>query len=219
MTDPPARAADVFEQRPSLFEGDHGTLEADVREVISVLMAKRVFLGRTDPQLWETLLEHQQAITTHFHNMYVDLVIDRANGLAFKRQIHPEGVGYRVLLRDQRATREMSVAVLYLRDQYNKQVRSGIDRATVTRADLHAEMEAYWPDTETNRKARTGNAHRAIQSLLTQDLLIGNTEAEEWEISPAVQALFTADAINRLTDWLTDPSRRSAGDDAEGESE
>lgn len=192
---------------PSLFEGDAGTLEEEIRELITFLMAERVFLGRSDPLRWDALIYNQQKITSHFHNMYLDLVVDRANRLAFKRQIHPDGAEYRVLLRDQRANRETSIAILYLRDQFNKQTRAGGDRVTVTRTDLLAEIELFLPATENDLKTRRGNAHGAIRSLIGQKLLLGDEEAAEWEVSPAVRALFPVEAIDRLTDWLTDPGR------------
>lgn len=195
---------------PSLFEGDTGTLEEGIRELITFLMAERVFLGRSDPARWDALVEHQQKITSHFHNMYLDLVVDRANRLAFKRQIHPDGAEYRVLLRDQRATRETSIAILYLRDQFNKQTRAGVDRVTITRTDLLADIEAYLPDNEHDLKTRRGNARGAIRSLIGQKLLLGDEADTEWDVSPAVRALFPVEAIDRLTDWLTDPGRSVA---------
>lgn len=201
----------------SYFEGDSGDLPADVRSVIVNLMNRRVLLGRSDPRLWETFISNEIAVTRHFHNMYIDLMVDRGAQVAFKCQVHPDGVEYRILLREQRATRELSTAMLYLRSEYNRQIHSGADRVQVSRTDLVAEMEAFWPDDETNRRARGGNVNAAIRSLVEQDLLIGSKEADEWEVSPVIQMLFSAEAITRLTDWLTDPDREpgvdQAGDD------
>lgn len=203
--------------RESYFEGDSGTLDADVRAVITSLMSRRVMLGRNDPPMWETFIANEVAVTSHFHNMYIDLVVDRNAQVAFKRQVHPEGVDYRVLLRDQRASREMSAAVLFLRSEYNRQAHSGIERVSVTRTDLIAEVETFWPETETNRRARGGNVNAAIRSLTEQYLLIGNKDADEWEVSPAIQTLFSAEAITQLTDWLTDPNRGVVDDETEDE--
>jgi hypothetical protein len=201
--------------RESYFDGDSGTLSADVRAVIVTLMSRRILLGRKDPRTWDTFISNEIAVTSHFHNMYIDLFVDRSAQLVFKSQIHPEGVDYRVLLREQRATREMSTAMLYLRSEYNRQIHSGADRVMVSRADLTSEIETFWPETETNRRARGRNADAAIRRLAEQDLLIGRKDGSEWEVSPAIQVLFSAEAITRLTDWLTDPNRELNGSDTD----
>ncbi|MEU0095576.1 DUF4194 domain-containing protein [Kribbella sp. NPDC006257] len=183
--------------------------------MITNLMNRRVLLGRSDPGLWETFVDNEIAVTRHFHNMYIDLTVDRGAQVVLKRQVYPDGVDYRVLLREQRATRELSTAMLYLRSEYNRQTHSGAERVQVSRSDLVAEIEAFWPDDETNRKARTGNVNAAIRGLVEQDLLIGGKEADDWEVSPAIQVLFSAEAISRLADWLTEPDRAPGTDQAE----
>jgi len=68
-----------------LFDGDTGDACADARMVITFLMRNRVLLGWHDHEMWEALVEHEPAVVRHFHNMYVDVVIDRGARVVFKQ--------------------------------------------------------------------------------------------------------------------------------------
>jgi hypothetical protein len=45
-----------------LFDGDLGTTDADVRQVMTRLLMDRVFNGNKHPQLWQTLEQHEKLI-------------------------------------------------------------------------------------------------------------------------------------------------------------
>lgn len=185
-----------------LFDGDVGDAPADARMVITFLMRNRVLLGRDDPDMWDALVEHERAVVRHFHNMYVDLSIDRGGRVAFKQQVIPDRVPFSVVVRAVTLTREASVLALYARERIAHAVPG--ETVVITRADARSTMEPYWPVHVANKAAKEKKVNGAIEGLVQQDLLL-KLGGDQWEVSPAVALVLTAGAIDRFTDLLTTP--------------
>lgn len=201
------RPATEDNREPGLFDGDVGDAPADARMVITYLVRNRVLLGRDEPQLWEALVTHETAVVRHFHNMYVDLGIHRASKVAFKQQITPDRVPFSVTVRAVTLSREASVLALYARERYAHAVPG--ETVVITRADARSQMEPYWPEQVSNKAAKEKKVNGAIDSLVNQDLLI-KLDSGEWEVSPAIALVLTAQAITRFVDLLTSPDHTVA---------
>lgn len=215
-----ASGADGFggdsDQLTGLFDGDTGDAPVDARMVITFLMRNRVLLGGNNPEMWEALIEHEPAVVRHFHNMYVDLVIDRGSRVAFKQQVAPERGQFWVVVRAVTLTREASVLALYARERLAHAVPG--ETVVITRADARSQMELYWPAHVANKAAKEKKVNGAIDTLVQQDLLL-KLGGDEWEVSPAVALVLTAGAIDRFTDLLTAPDDDLAVEDIDaGES-
>lgn len=195
------------------FDGDTGDAAPEARMVITFLVRNRVLLGRDDPDLWEALVEHEQVVVRHFHNMYVDLVIDRTHRVAFKQQVIPDRVPFSVTVRAVTLTREASILALYARERVAHAVPG--ETVVITRADARSQMEAYWPAHVANKAAKEKKVNGAIEALVQQDLLL-KLGGDQWEVSPAVALVLTAAAIDRFTDLLTSPEQAGSVADAGG---
>lgn len=193
-----------------LFDGDTGDACADARMVITFLMRNRVLLGWHDPEMWGALVEHEPAVVRHFHNMYVDVVIDRGARVVFKQQVTPDRVPFSVVVRAVTLTREASVLALYARERLAQAVPG--ETLVITRSDARSQMEPYWPAHVANKAAKEKKVNGAIDALVQQDLLL-KLGGDEWEVSPAVALVFTAAAIDRFTDLLTSPDAGSEADE------
>lgn len=187
-----------------LFDGDTGDAAAGARTVITHLVRNRVLLGRDHPELWGMLLEHETSVVRHFHNMFVDLIVNRPLQVAYKQQIQPAGVPYSVTVRAATLNLEASVIALYAREQIAAAVPG--ETVVISRADLRAELEPYWPAQVSNKAAKERKLNAALDSLVTQDLLIKKDEGL-WEVSPAVGLVLSAQTIQRFTDLLTTPDQ------------
>lgn len=203
-----------FEQDPGvlsgLFDGDTGDAPVNARMVITFLMRNRVLWGRDDPEMWEALLEYEPMVVRHFHNMYVDLVIDRGHRLVFKQQVVPDRGPFSVVVRAVTLTREASVLALHARERVAHAVPG--ETVVITREEARSAMEPYWPAHVANKVAKEKKVNGAIEALVQQDLLL-KLGGDRWEVSPAIAQVLTAAAIERFTDLLTCPD--AAGDDDE----
>lgn len=198
----PAPEQAVVPDPVGLFDGDTGDAAEDARAVITYLIRNRVLLGRDEPDLWDMLLAHEDTIVRHFHNMYVDLTINRAVKVAFKRQVTPDRADHWVVVRAVTLTREACVLALHARERVARAVPG--ETVLVTRADARDQMVPYWPVQVSNKAAKEKKVNGAIEALVQQDLLLrrGN---DQWEVSPALPLVLTAEAIARFTDLLTAP--------------
>lgn len=201
---------DQDDQTPAfagLFDGDTGDAPAAAREVITHMVKNPVLWGRDSPRLWEALREHQQAVVRHFHNMYVEVVINPTVQIAYKQQVHPDGEDYSVVVRAKTFTLEASVLALYAREQL---ALAGGERVLLGRAEIREQIEPYWPADATNHDNHDKKVNGAIQALVDQDLLL-REGPDRWEVSPAVALVFNAEAITRFTDLLTTPQEPTPG--------
>ena len=189
--------------RTGLFDGDVGDASVDARMVITFLMRHRVLLGRDDPAVWDALVEHEPTVVRHFHNMYIDVVIDRGARVAFKQQVAPDRAPFSVVVRAVTLTREASVLALYARERLAHAVPG--ETVTLTRADARSQMEPYWPAYVANKAAKEKKVNGALDALVQQDLLL-KLGGDRWEVSPAVALVLTGGAIDRFTDLLTTPA-------------
>lgn len=198
-----------------LFDGDTGDAPAGARMVITFLTRNRVLLGRDDPELWEALMAQESLVVRHFHNMYVDLVIDRGRRVAFKQQVAPDRVPFSVTVRAVTLSREASVLALYARERLAHAMPG--ETVIITRADARSQMEPYWPAQVANKAAKEKKVNGALDSLVQQDLLI-KSGGDLWDVSPAVALVFSAGAIDRFTDLLTspEPAESPARDNTDG---
>lgn len=194
-----------FEEDPTLsglFDGDTGDAPTEARMVITFLMRNRVLWGRDDPDMWEALLEHEPAVVRHFHNMYVDLAIDRGHQLVFKQQVAPDRGQFSIVVRAVALTLEASVLALHTRERIAHAVPG--ETVVITREEARSAMEPYWPAHVANKAAKERHVNGAIDSLVQQDLLL-KLGGDQWEVSPAVAQVLTAAVIERFTDLLTSP--------------
>lgn len=186
----------------SLFEGDTGDAPAAARAVITYITRNRVLLGTDEDALWECLLEHERIVVRHFHNQYVDLVISRNAKVAFKQQVTPDRANHWVVVRAITLNKEASVLALHIRERAAHAMPG--ETVLVTRSEAREQMEPYWPAHVSNKAAKEKKVNAAIESLTQQDLLMRRGE-DQWEVSPAVPLILTAQAIARFTDLLTAP--------------
>src|SRR3954469_15892250 len=77
-------AADVASV--SLWEGDEGGLEYRQRRTLVTLLKQRFVSARTHPRDWQVLVEHERVLRSRLADLFLDLQIDRAREVAWKRQ-------------------------------------------------------------------------------------------------------------------------------------
>jgi hypothetical protein len=204
-----------YDQAPPLsplFDGDTGTLPENVRDALITLMKRRYISSDTHPRDWQIICDHEPALRTRLHDMYLDLVVDRAYQVAFKRQVADEtGTKYPTLLHDLSYSREETILLVTLRMMLRS--NSGQDAVFVDRAELLDEVANYRPEGATDRLPGEKAANKAIDNLENADLLLKTEQDDRFRIAPVIEVLLPLRKLKQVLSWLNDDGANDIDDD------
>jgi hypothetical protein len=193
----------------SLFEGDCGQLALDVRRALVAVLKRRYVSAERDPETWRVLTENRVALESHLNDMFLQLVIDRDYGLAYKRQATPDGGGtFPTLLHNLPYTREQTVLMVHLRGVFRSATSAGDEAVFVDARELVEEAANYWPASTTNHVDAERAATRAVEALAKSDILLPTAEPGRYRISPVIEVLLPVSRLQELADSL---ARQHAG--------
>ena len=198
------QAGDVIASTHALFTGDTGTLDVDQRNTLVVLLKKRFITNRTHPREWRTLTADPDAIRSRLHDLFLDLELDLKREVAYKRQRQPESgtKKFPTLLYDKKWTREETTLLVHLRSRLRADDAADNQRAFIDRESLLEHVAAHRPASATDKVANEKRTTRAIETLVSADLLLGDQTAERFEISRAVEAILPVPRLQELLRWL-----------------
>lgn len=192
------------------FAGDKGTLAVPTRRVLVQLLLGPVIDVRRHPKLWSTLVQDEAIVRSRLHDLFLELVIDHQQNIAFTRQVASDEIDIPVLLRRTPLTFLESAVLLFLRQRLTQADVDG-ERAVVDRHELLDFLQVY---------ERAGNSDVArfdrqlisaiekarklhwISSLKNSD--------DRFEVSPTLKLLFTAEQIQALTQAYSDVATNKA---------
>jgi hypothetical protein len=194
------------------FTGDLGHLPVDARRVLVQLLLGPAIDGRRHPRLWPVLLRDEAVVRSRLHELFLELVVDRDQQVAFTRQVATEELDVPVLLR--RATLSFldSALLLYLRQRLTQADAQG-ERAVVALQEITDHLSVF---------ERTGNmdhakferhvenaAEKAKKLSLLRRIPGGD---DRFEVSPTLKLLFPAEEIQTLTRTYAALAQVAAGD-------
>ncbi len=202
---------------PTVIPGDRGTLPVDARRVLVQLLRGPCVDVRRHAKLWPVLLRDEDVVTSRLHDIFLELVIDRDQGVAFTRQMSFEQVDIPILLRKAPLTFIESVLVLYLRQRLTQADAQG-DRAVVSNPEMLEHMSVFERQPNPDHAKFEKQSLNAIEKMKTLSLLHKLQGADErYEVSPTLKLLFSAEDIQALNKvYMTMASNNS---DANGTDE
>lgn len=183
----------------AVFPGDTGMLPHETRRVLVQLLLGPAVDGRRQANLWSILLRDEVAIRTRLHELFLELVIDHDQKVAFTRQVAADDIEIPILLRRANLTFMESVLILFLRQRLTQADTQG-DRAVVSWLEMLEHLSVY---------ERTGNVDHArfdkqrqgaIEKAKKLNFLQKIRGADDrFEVSPTLKLLFPAEEIQALT--------------------
>ncbi|MEO8179822.1 MAG: DUF4194 domain-containing protein [Deltaproteobacteria bacterium] len=183
----------------ALFAGDAGELPMDTRRVLVHLLLGPSLDAQRQTKLWPVLLRDERVLRSRLHELFLELVIDYEQRVAFTRQVVDEAADVPVLLRKAPLTFVQSALLLYLRQQLTQADARG-ERAVVSKQDLLEHLRVFERDKNADRakfeRQANGAVERAAQLNLIRSL---RGEEERYEVSPALKLLFPAEEVVALT--------------------
>ncbi len=183
----------------TVIPGDKGTLPVEAGRVLVQLLRGPSVDVRRHAKLWPILLRDEDVITSRLHDLFLELVIDRDQGVAFTRQMAFEQLDIPILLRKAPLTFIESVLVLYLRQRLTQADAQG-DRAVVSNPEILEHMSVFERQPNPDHAKFEKQSLNAIEKMKTLSLLHKLQGADErYEVSPTLKLLFSAEDIQALT--------------------
>jgi len=183
-----------------LFNGDTGTLRLDTRRCLVNLLNGPSIDGRRQSGLWTVLLRDREAIQTFLHNIFLELVVDLSQQVAFIRQVPDDGeTDIPILLRRHQLTLIQSALVLYLRQRLTE-ADAANERAVVSTREMNDHLMLFEKARNTDLARFDRQCETAIEKCKALNLIrpIRSSDAR-FEVSPTLKLLFSAEDIQALT--------------------
>jgi hypothetical protein len=201
--DPDLDAEILDEGSVSLFEGDEGGLEYAQRHTLVTLLKQRFISARTHPRDWRVLVDHERVLRSRLNDLFLDLAVDRAREVAWKRQATSEtGSRFPTLLYDAAWSREETLVLVHLRDRLRAGFASGDARVFIDREDIVAYVASFRPAHATDEAGDEKRARNAVVSIVKTGLMIGAAGDDRYEISEAVEPLLPLELLHELLESL-----------------
>ncbi len=213
------------DENSPLFEGDLGQLAAEVRRALVVILKRRYVSAERDPDVWRILVENRIALETRLNDMFLQLVVDRDYGVAYKRQAVPDGGGtFPTLLHNAAYSREQTILMVHLRGVFRSGLSDGAEAVFVDSQELVDEVANYLPEGTTNKVDADRAAQRAVEALCKSDILLQTPEPGRYRISSIIEVLLPVGRLQELAESLSeswaapgDEPEENGGVSAEGE--
>ncbi|WP_309650744.1 DUF4194 domain-containing protein [Nocardioides sp.] len=187
----------------SLFEGDEGGLEHAQRHALVTLLKQRFISARTHPRDWQVLVEHERVLRSRLNDLFLELAVDRAREVAWKRQATSEtGSRFPTLLYDAAWSREETLVLVHLRDRLRAGLAGGDAHVFIDRDDIVDYVATFRPPHATDEAGDEKRARNAVISIAKAGLLIGTAAEDRFEISEAVEPLLPLDLLQELLEAL-----------------
>jgi hypothetical protein len=181
------------------FAGDTGQLPLATRRVLVQLLLGPSLDGTRHRHLWPVLLRDEAVIRSRLHDLFLELVLDTEQQVAFTRQVVAEDIDAPVLLRRANLTFLETALVLYLRQRLTQADAAG-ERAVVSLDEMQGHL-AVFERVANPDQARFGRqvsaAIEKAKKLNLVRLLPGGQQ--RFEVAPTLKLLFAAETIQMLT--------------------
>ncbi|MDP9994433.1 hypothetical protein J2W28_005037 [Variovorax boronicumulans] len=185
--------------RREAFEGDSGALPLDTRRTLVQILTGPLIDGRRHTKAWEVVLRDEVVLRSRLHELFLELVLDRDQQVAFLRQIVREDVDIPILLRRNTLSFIETALLLFLRLRLTQAEAQG-ERAVVDLLAMLEYLKTFERSDNVDQSRFAKNCDSAVEKAKKLNLLrkLANSE-DRFEVSPALKLLFPAEEIEQLT--------------------
>lgn len=192
-------AVDEERKESATFLGDTGSLPIDTRRVLVQLLLGPSVDARRQSKLWPVLLRDEAVIRSRMHELFLEVVVDHEQQVAFTRQVTSEELEVPILLRKASLTFLETALLLFLRQCLTQADAQG-ERAVVSLSDMQEHLGVFERDNNPDHAKfgrQVGNAvDKAKKLSLLQRI---RSSDERYEVAPTLKLLFSAEEIQQLT--------------------
>lgn len=183
----------------ALFQGDTGRLKGETRRTLVQLLSGPSVDGRRQPQLWSVLLRDRRDIASRLNELFLELVVDAEQRVAFVRQAGgSDDDDLPILLRRQPLTFIESALVLHLRQRLTEADRAD-ERAVIGTQEMLDHLAVFEKASNNDGAKFDKQCQAAIEKIKSLSVLrqIRGSEGR-FEVSPTLKLLFSAEEVIAL---------------------
>lgn len=198
--DGPTEVDQLEGARTIAFVGDKGQLTLEARRVLVALLLGPSVDARRQTKLWPVLLRNESVLRSRLHELFMDLVVDHDQQVAFTRQVVTEEVNTPILLRKMALTFLESALLLFLRQRLTVADAQG-ERGVVSLQEMQEHLSVFERDDNADEARFRRQALLAVEKLRKLSLirlLLGGGD-KRFEVAPTLKLLFPAEEIQALT--------------------
>ena len=196
------------ERRDPLFAGDEGTLPAEARRVLTLLVRDAYVAAITSPQDFEHICTYQAELRRALNDLGLELTISNRYEVAYAAQAALDRSGPLMLKKPQPLRRDATLLLISLRARQHNEEASGTDDWFCTREEMRSLLVSgpYASELDGSRLEKALDA--AIRQLEEAGYIReGPQAADTWRVMPILPATFTLERACELVEAL------SKGDD------
>lgn len=208
----PEVCPDHAEER-ALFPGDLGVMDPHTRVGLVRLLHGPFLDGTADPQAWAALRRDDGEVRRYLAEIFLTLVVDDEERIAFTQQAPEGSVRFPRLLRHLPLSLVDSALLLYLRQELSAARGKG-QRAVVGLDEIGAQLLPYTTDRTTDYATQLKRIEAAVRRMKDNGILRTTPTPDRWEVSPVLRILFPPDQIAAL---VVAYDRLASGTGAPGE--
>jgi len=190
-----------------------GTLPLAGRRALVTLLTHRFVSRARQKEAWAGLLAHEADIRARLSELFLDLEVDHAHEVAFKRQSGGDDAPV-LLRREKPLSRDASFLLVFLRREHA--YTDGDDEAVVVSRDQVAEfLGRFHDDTARDEVRADRRVDAAIAAMVSRDLLEPEPDDPQlFTVSPAIVPLVRPEQLAHLEQVYLDAAG-GAGSDVE----
>lgn len=178
--------------------GDTGTLPLDTRRVLVQLLLGPSVDAHRQSRLWPVLLRDEATIRWRLHDLFLDLVVDHEQKVAFTRQVTSNDLDVPILLRRASLTFLESALLLFLRKRLT-QAEAQVERAVVSLTEMREHLSVFERDRNPDHAKFERQIANAVEKAKKLSLIQKIRGGEErYEVSPTLKLLFGAEEVQAL---------------------
>jgi len=180
------------------FLGDTGALPLDTRRVLVQLLLGPSVDARRQSKLWPVLLRDEVIIRSRMHELFLEVVIDHDQRVAFTRQVVDDEIDVPVLLRKASLTFLETVLILFLRQRLTQADAQG-ERAVVSLGEMQEHLSVFAQESNSDYAKFERQMLNSVEKAKKLSLLrFIRGSGERYEVSPTLKLLFSAEQIQDL---------------------
>ena len=192
-------AVNAERKESAAFLGDTGSLPIDTRRVLVQLLLGPSVDARRQSKLWPVLMRDEAVVRSRMHELFLEVVIDYEQQVAFTRQVTSEELEVPILLRKASLTFLETALLLFLRQRLTQADAQG-ERAVVSLSDMQEHLGVFERDNNPDHARFGRQVVNAVDKAKKLSLLQRIRSSDErYEVAPTLKLLFSAEEIQQLT--------------------
>ena len=175
------------------YPGDTGELDLETRRAFVQLLKGPLVTAAKHPEVWRAVIRDERILRSRLADVFLDLVIDDENELAFTRPAETGNANTPTVLRTERLTFMDTVMLLALRQRLLR-AQPG-ERVMVDLDELREQLELYRTAGDTDPAGYAKRVNASWKKLDKYSLLTKTSTDDRMEVSPVLRQLFDAEQV------------------------